>query len=82
MTFASSVAGSAHGRTRREREQNLRDAFWVAPRDRAGLQDQPVAVDDVLTTGATAHAAALALVRAGAASVEVWVVARTPLGGP
>ena len=74
MTFASSVAGSAQGGTR--------DAFWVAPRDRAGLQDQRVAlVDDVLTTGATAHAAALALVRAGAASVEVWV-ARTPLGDP
>jgi len=75
MTFASSVAGSAQGGTR--------DAFWVAPRDRAGLQDQRVAlVDDVLTTGATAHAAALALLRAGAASVEVWVVARTPLGDP
>jgi len=71
------------GMTRREREQNLRDAFWVAPRDRPGLQQQHVAlIDDVLTTGATAHAAALALARAGAASVEVWVVARTPLGDP
>ena len=39
-----------------------------------------VLVDDVFTTGATAHAAALALKRAGTASVDVWVVARTPLG--
>jgi ComF family protein len=71
------------GMTRREREHNLRDAFWVEPAWRAALQGRPVAlVDDVLTTGATAHAASLALVRAGAASVDVWVVARTPLGDP
>lgn len=68
------------GMTRREREHNLRDAFWVA-RSVSSLHGQRVAlVDDVLTTGATAHAAALALRRAGAAGVEVWVVARTPLG--
>jgi predicted amidophosphoribosyltransferase len=35
-------------------------------------------VDDVLTTGATAHAATLALLAAGAADVQVWVIARTP----
>ncbi|MFI4928631.1 MAG: ComF family protein [Burkholderiales bacterium] len=69
------------GMTRREREHNLRDAFWIEPAQRARLQGRHVAlVDDVLTTGATAHAAALALTRAGAASVDVWVVARTPLG--
>ena len=69
------------GMSRREREQNLRDAFWVEPRARAALQGRHVAlIDDVLTTGATAHAAAQALVRAGAARVDVWVVARTPLG--
>jgi ComF family protein len=71
------------GMTRREREHNLRDAFWVEPKQRAMLQGRPVAlIDDVLTTGATAHAAALALTRAGAASVDVWVVARTPLVEP
>ena len=34
-------------------------------------------VDDVMTTGATLAEAARALVRAGAADVECWVVART-----
>jgi len=69
------------GMTRQERERNLRDAFWVEPARRAALGSRHVAlVDDVLTTGATAHAAAQALVRAGAARVDVWVVARTPLG--
>ncbi|MBE7419256.1 MAG: ComF family protein [Ideonella sp.] len=68
------------GMTRSEREHNLRDAFEVDARRQARLQGCHVAlVDDVLTTGATAHAAALALRRAGAARVDVWVVARTPL---
>jgi ComF family protein len=67
------------GMTRAEREHNLRDAFWIEPRSRHRLQGAFVAlVDDVLTTGATAHAAALALTRAGAARVDVWAVARTP----
>ena len=35
-------------------------------------------VDDVMTTGATANAAARVLKRAGAARVSVWAVARTP----
>ena len=71
------------GMTRQQREHNLRDAFWVDPTARVKLQGRAVAlVDDVLTTGATAHAAALALTRAGAASVDVWVVARTPLVEP
>ena len=35
-------------------------------------------VDDVVTTGATAHALALALREAGARSVVVWSAARTP----
>jgi predicted amidophosphoribosyltransferase len=69
------------GMTRAEREHNLRDAFWIEPRQRDRLQGVHVAlVDDVFTTGATAHAAALALTRAGAARVDVWVAARTPLG--
>ncbi|HEY5364922.1 MAG TPA: phosphoribosyltransferase family protein, partial [Casimicrobiaceae bacterium] len=34
-------------------------------------------IDDVMTSGATLHAAARALARAGAQSVDAWVVART-----
>jgi predicted amidophosphoribosyltransferase len=35
-------------------------------------------VDDVTTTGATGAEAAGALLRQGAARVDLWVVARTP----
>ena len=72
---------SAHqadlGRT--QRQHNLRSAFFVDARQRAALQQRRVAlVDDVMTTGATAREAAAALLRAGAAAVDVWVLARTP----
>ena len=42
------------------------------------LDGRHVAVlDDVMTTGATLDAAAAALIAAGAARVDAWVVART-----
>ena len=64
---------------RRERQANLRAAFMVHPEHRAALRGQRLAlVDDVMTTGATLHEAATALLRAGAAGVDVWVLARTP----
>ncbi len=64
---------------RAERQRNLRSAFMVEPSQRAALQGVRVAlVDDVMTTGATAQAASQALLRAGAAAVDVWVLARTP----
>jgi len=67
------------GSSRAARQRNLRDAMWVTPAAAAGLTGRAVAlVDDVLTTGVTAAAAALALRAAGAASVQVWVLARTP----
>ena len=63
---------------RRARRANLRGAF----RCRMRLSGHRVAlVDDVITTGATAHAAAQALRRAGASRVDIWVVARTPAPG-
>lgn len=62
-----------------ERLRQIRDAFHVSPRALATLAGQDVAmVDDVMTTGATLNACALALLEAGARSVSAWVVARTP----
>ncbi len=58
-----------------ERRRNLRGAFVVLKPVR-GLR--VAIVDDVMTSGATLHEAALALRRAGAVDVQAWVVARTP----
>lgn len=67
------------GANRQQRQDNLRDAIWVDPQQRRHLRGRHVAlVDDVLTTGVTAHAASAALLAAGAASVQVWVLTRTP----
>lgn len=70
------------GLSREARERNLRDAMWVAPEGQRGLAGRQIAlVDDVLTTGVTAAAASQALLAAGAAGVQVWVLARTPAPG-
>lgn len=63
---------------RRERQKNLQRAFMVDARQRHLLQGRHVAlVDDVMTTGATAQEASTVLLRAGAQSVHMWVLART-----
>ena len=65
-----------------ERAGNVRGAFAVEPRRRAELRGRHVAiVDDVMTTGSTAAEIAGVLKQAGAATVEVWVLARTPRPG-
>jgi ComF family protein len=60
-----------------QREENVRGAFRVPESGRGRIAGQPVLlVDDVYTSGATAKAATRALIRAGAASVDVLTFAR------
>ena len=67
------------GLSRSERARNLHEAMWVDTAASAKLAGRHLAlVDDVLTTGGTAVAATRALLAAGAASVDIWVLARTP----
>ena len=58
------------------RRRNLRGAFQVA--GGIPLPAHVALVDDVMTTGATLHAAAAALRRAGVERVDAWVCARVP----
>lgn len=65
------------GLSRNERAENLQGALRAAPGARAHLEGRrALLVDDVLTTGATANAAARALLKAGAAQVDVLTFAR------
>jgi len=62
------------------RKRNLLRAFTLAPG--AQVQGRHLAlVDDVLTTGATAHSLARLLMAAGARRVDVYCLARTPKPG-
>ena len=55
------------------RKKNMRGAFTC----NTNLQGMHIAlVDDVMTSGATLHALAKTLKRAGASRIDVWVVAR------
>jgi ComF family protein len=64
---------------RAARLANVKDAFAVDPlRARKLNHTRVVIVDDVMTSGASLHAAARALRQAGAASVGAVVLARTP----
>jgi ComF family protein len=66
------------GLSRLARERNLRGVFGVVEAERHRLAGAHLAlVDDVMTTGATAAEATRTLLNAGAASVSLWVVART-----
>lgn len=68
-----------HHLGRRERLAQAQGLFHVPPAMRARVRGRRVlVVDDVMTTGATLHAATHALLDAGAAAVDALVVARTP----
>jgi len=81
LTLASSTlmrlreTGSQAGLTPRQRRLNVRGAFSVSDPSEVASR-HILLIDDILTTGATARAAAQALVRAGAASVWVATLAR------
>jgi ComF family protein len=65
------------GLTKTQRQENLQGAFKVPPDAKARLADKRVLlVDDVMTTGSTANAAARALLRGGAKAVDVLAFAR------
>ncbi|MEO7057703.1 MAG: ComF family protein [Caldimonas sp.] len=65
-----------------ERADNVRGAFAVEPQRRSEVAGRHVAiVDDVMTTASTAAEIGRVLAQAGAASVSVWVFARTPRPG-
>jgi ComF family protein len=65
------------GRSRTERADNVQGAFLVPPDHKVEVAGRRlVLVDDVLTSGATVDACTRALLRAGAAEVDVLVFAR------
>lgn len=67
-----------HSLPRGERLRNLRGAFAVEPLRAAVLEGRRVVlVDDVMTSGASLHAAAQLVRQAGAAHITAMVVART-----
>jgi ComF family protein len=66
------------GLTRGDRIRNVRSVYGASlPPSLRG--ERLLLVDDVLTTGATAEAAARALLRAGAGAVDVLTLARVPI---
>lgn len=70
------------GLTRAQRADNLQGAFRVPDRARPQVEGRRILlIDDVLTTGATANAAARALLRAGARQVDVLTFARVVTDG-
>jgi ComF family protein len=69
------TTASQAGLTPHQRRRNVRGAFKVADPS-AVAKKHVLLIDDILTTGATARAAAQALLAAGAASVWVATLAR------
>ena len=66
---------------REQRLRNMRGAFTLAPEQGAAVRARRVLlIDDVMTTGATLHAAAHVLLAAGATAVDALVLARAAAG--
>jgi len=76
----SKVTLSQQALNKEQRKQNVRNAFMLKPKFKASVKNKRILLlDDVLTTGATANAAAKVLKRYGAKSVVVACIARTPI---
>ncbi len=70
------------GLSRTQRASNLQGAFRVGEAGKLAVLDKNIVlVDDVMTSGATANAAARALLRAGARRVDALSFARVVTGG-
>lgn len=66
------------GLTRTERIENVKRAFVVSPKYMGEIRGKSLLlVDDVMTTGSTLHACSKALIKTGAAQVNVLTLART-----
>lgn len=65
------------GLTKAQRQENLQGAFRVPTEAKTRLKGKRILlIDDVLTTGSTANAASRALLRGGAAQVDILAFAR------
>jgi ComF family protein len=74
--------GSQTALDRKERRANVRDAFGIEPMRADAVRGKAVLlVDDVMTSGASLHAAAETLRHAGAHRVAAVVLARTVQDG-
>lgn len=70
------------GLTRSQRADNVQGAFAVSQLGREAVRGKRIVlVDDVMTSGATANAAARILLRAGAVRVDIVVFARVVTDG-
>jgi ComF family protein len=62
---------------RKDRQANVKGAFMLNPRYRTRIKDKTIVlIDDVLTTGATVNECSRVLLKAGAKTVNVLVLAR------